>query len=293
MKKYKELKKRTQSAILTIIVILFFSVILKSSLSNTFELMTNAPFKFILSFKDDNVYIDPTKLTFIYVEIGSNHPVNGIITSQYSKNDNFLITFNGRIDQTKRYYMIIRGEDVETLNLIDSNQLTVKGHPSITMKSKGIKVEMKNDESTIQLIEKPGEDTSHLISHNFDISFKDDNVYIDPTKLTFIYVEIGSNHPVKGIITSQYSKNENFLITFNGRIDKTKRYYMIIRGVDRKTLDLIGSNQLTVEGHPSIRMNSEGIKVEMRNDESTIQLIENPSEDTSHPILHNFDISFS
>ena len=123
MKKAKKLNKRTQRTILSILVILFFAIVLKCLLSNTFELMTNTPFKFAITFKTENPDIDPEDLTFMYRKNEGDEYITGKTTID---GDDSKIEFSETEAPTGDYYITIMSINPVLNNLLVNKKLIVE-----------------------------------------------------------------------------------------------------------------------------------------------------------------------
>ena len=150
MKFIKKLNKRSQKAILSILVILLLAIILKSLLPDTFESLTNAPFNFKISFKSDIIDINPGDLDFYYSTIST--PQSQIKGETVLNGSDSTISFPTTVKPTTDYYITIttRNTDLAKL-LIDQALVVTDKTPVIPARTDGITVQMGVGESTLEL----------------------------------------------------------------------------------------------------------------------------------------------
>lgn len=149
MKFIKKINKRSQKAILSILVILLLAIILKSLLPDTFESLTNGPFNFKISFKSVLINIEPGDLNFFYRKILTDPMITGETVINGSDS---TISFPNTIAPTTDYYITITTVNADLAKLLIDQVLVVDGKtPVLPATTDGITVQMGVGESTLEL----------------------------------------------------------------------------------------------------------------------------------------------
>jgi Tfp pilus assembly protein PilZ len=142
MKFIKKLNKRSQKTILSILVILFLAIILKSLLPNTYEFY--GPFQFNIVFKGE-IPVDVLLFTFKYSD---SNGVSSANISPTESNGVYTIQFDDIPLPQDDYFMTVSSSDTATKSLLTTRKLVIQNKTTISDPD-GIKVTLTKSDNTI------------------------------------------------------------------------------------------------------------------------------------------------